>query len=184
MDLNLIITQLRQRCTTFDSRIAGAAQFKPIAEGTAMALPAAYVIPLDDNPEENRSPSGYQQKLKDGFAVVMVISNTVDVRGQDAKTSVDALRAEIWKALLAWQPTPDYDGVVYDGGNLLLMDRAYLYYQLEFSALTEISFEDTWQSVRDDELPFIEGVNINTDIQNPIPDGVMENAVKIDLPDH
>ena len=52
MKLAPIIATLRARCPEFQSRVAGAAQFKDLPEVGKMKLPAAYVVPGDDSPGE------------------------------------------------------------------------------------------------------------------------------------
>ncbi|QBH98414.1 hypothetical protein EKN56_19675 [Limnobaculum zhutongyuii] len=146
MKLSLIIAALRLRCPVFESRVSGAAEFKPLPDTAKMKLPAAYVIPLDDNAEDNKSQTDYWQNITDGFAVIVIIDNQSDERGQ--KSSHDAvhdIRNELWKALLGWQVDDCYDPIQYDGGNLLDMNRSMLYYQFEFSARREISAEETRQ---------------------------------------
>lgn len=159
MKISPIIEALRQRCPTFAGRVAGASEFKPLPETAKMDVPAAYVIPLDDDPDEQRSQTDYWQTVTDAFAVVVLLANTADERGQRAVDQVDDIRAELWKALLGWQPTPDYNGITYEGGSLLDMDRARLYYQFEFSASFEIQEEATRQWDDLEQLPAFGGVD-------------------------
>jgi hypothetical protein len=188
MQLSLIITQLRTYCTSFSSRVGGAAEWNVIPDVTALTFPCAYVIPLDDNPGTQRSQNGYRQEIRDGFAVIIRIANTADERGQAASDTVRTLRAEIWKALLGFQPSTAYGAIEYEGGNLLQINRAVLDYQLEFSASMEIDESDTWLAVRDTALPEFTGVTIQVDpidtfadpnLQQPGPDGRIEFTVDI-----
>lgn len=189
MQLSLIITQLRAYCPSFSSRVGGAAEWNVIPDATALTFPCAYVVPLDDNPAGQRSQNGYRQEVRDGFAVIVRIANTADERGQAAVDSVRTLRAEIWKALLGWQPSTAYAAIEYEGGNLLQINRAVLDYQLEFSASMELDESDTWLSVRDAALPDLEGVTINVDpidpfadpnLEQPGPDGRIEFVTTIE----
>jgi len=188
MNLGTIITQLRTYCPTFVNRVAGAAEFQVIPDGSALAVPCAYVLPLDDNPGQQRSANGYRQQLRDAFAVVVRVSNTGDERGQSAMTTVYTLRAEIFKALLAWQPSATYAAIEYDGGNLLQMNRAVLDYQLEFSAAMELDETDTWLEPRDAALDAYIGATIEVDamdpfadpnLQQPGPDGRIEFTLDV-----
>lgn len=158
MRMSVVIERLRAGCPSFKGRVAGASEFKPLPETAKMAVPSAYVMPLDDDAGEQRSQTDYYQLVTDGFAVVVVIANTADERGQHAVDHVHDLRREIWRALLGWQPTPDYNPVTYEGGALVEMDRARLYYQFEFSASFEIGEEDTRQWDELEALPEFEGV--------------------------
>jgi len=180
MQLDPIIEALRARCPVFATRVAGAAQFRQLEESTQLPLPSAFVIPLDDNPSESRAQNSVRQLLEDGFAVVVAVSNTPDEKGQSATASIDALRTALWAALLGWQPAERYDGIVYQGGQLLRLDRARLWYQFEFSAAMEIGPEDGWQETELATLPHFDGGTVQIDaidpsdpnvVQTPAPDG-------------
>lgn len=195
MNLDTVVQALRLRCPSFSGRIAGAAQFKALPEAAALAVPAGFVIPLDDAVEPNRSQNGYRQPVRDSFAVVVALSNTADERGQAAANTVHTLRAELWKALLGWQPEADYDGIVYEGGQLLAMDRARLWYQFEFSAGFEIGSDDignveTWQAQELAALPMLEEIKFTLDAYDPAdpnvaphgPDGRPEAEAVVTIP--
>ena len=163
MQLELIIAALKQRCPSFADRVAGAANFKVLPETAKLAVPSAFVLPVDDSPDANEQENGTFQRLRDTFAVVVAISNTADERGQIARRSVHALRSELWAALLGWEPhavgeVSEYDGVVYEGGTLLHLDRSRLWYQFEFSAEMQITDEDGWQQSELAQNPHFDGV--------------------------
>lgn len=182
MQLEIIIQALRERCPSFGNRVAGAAQFKILPEAAALPVPCAYVIPLDDNPGDFSTQNSVRQDLDDAFAVVVAISNTADERGQGAAHSMHSIRAELWAALLGWQPAEDYDVCKYEGGQLLSLDRARLWYQFEFSARFTIGPADGWQDRALVGLPHFDGINFRADfvepadpnIANPGPDGRIE----------
>ncbi len=54
MKLTPVIAALRARCPYFENRVAGAAQFK-ICRRSEAETPAAYVVPGDDSPGENKA---------------------------------------------------------------------------------------------------------------------------------
>lgn len=195
MKLNLLIQALRQRCPSFSNRVAGAAEFKRLPENSTLPVPAAFVIPLDDEPEINRSQTGYRQIIRDVFAVVVVLSNVADERGQAAGTALHDIRAELFRALLGWNPEPEYDCIEYEGGQLLGMDRSRLFYQFEFGADFEIGSDDvgtpeTWQTLELAELGGFEEAKIDIDcidpadpnLQSPGPDGRIEASFVVDVP--
>lgn len=195
MKLNLLIQALRQRCPSFQNRVAGAAEFKRLPENSTLPVPAAFVIPLDDEPEINRSQTGYRQIIRDVFAVVVVLSNVADERGQAAGTALHDIRAELFRALLGWNPEPEYDGIEYEGGQLLGMDRSRLFYQFEFGADFEIGSDDvgtpeTWQTLELAELGGFEEAKIDIDcidpsdpnLQSPGPDGRIEASFVVNVP--
>ncbi|HDD9338157.1 TPA: hypothetical protein PBQ27_005157, partial [Escherichia coli] len=105
MKLTPVIAALRAHCPYFENRVAGAAQFKNLPEVGKLKLPAAYVVPGDDSPGENKSQTDYWQELKEGFSVVVILSNGRDERGQFASYDVvDDVRQMLFKALLGWNP--------------------------------------------------------------------------------
>ncbi|CNF16163.1 Uncharacterised protein [Yersinia rohdei] len=182
MKLSLVIAALRLRCPSFEERVSGAAEYKPIPDTSKMKLPSAWVIPLDDNVGEQKSKTDYWQDLTDGFAVIVVLDNTPDQRGQKAAfDAVDSIRAELFKALLGWEPESCYDPIQYDGGNLLDMNRAHLYYQYDFSATRDIRVEDTHQWDDLQQLEELERIMVDVDFMTP--DGTIEHKLNIPLND-
>lgn len=187
MQLEPIIAALRARCPTFSNRVAGAADFKPLPETASLAVPCAFVIPLDDNPQESMAMNSVRQVLKDSFAVVVAISNTADEKGQGSAASVHTYRAALWAALLGWRPDLRYDGITYEGGQLLSLDRARIWYQFEFGALMEIEPSDGWQEIELGQLPHFDGATIKVDAidpadpnkANPVLDGRFEAGIVI-----
>lgn len=176
MQIEWIIAALRARCPTLSGRVAGAAQFKMLPESAALAVPCAYVIPLDDNPQDAKSDNGIRQELTDSFAVIVALSNTVDERGQAAAIGVHAMRRELWRAVLGWRPvdtpagdtsTSEYGGIRYEGGQALGLDRARLWYQFEFGAPMEIGPEDGYQETELGNLPGFDGFTIQIDVSSP-----------------
>ncbi|MCC7005071.1 MAG: hypothetical protein IT497_00325 [Ottowia sp.] len=170
MNLNIIIAELRKRCPLFEQRVGGAAEFSPLPEGANLVVPAAYVIPLDDEVGPPSSGQGYRQTLTEGFTVVVALSNKADERGQSARTMLDQVRAALWRVLLGWSPAPEYSELVYEGGNLMLMDRARLYFGFEFSTQTQITTADTRQGQDIDRLEPVSAVALNVDAIEPMAD--------------
>lgn len=187
MQLEIVIEALRERCPSFANRIAGAAQFKMLPEAANLPVPCAYVIPLDDNPEGSIAQNSIRQLLKDSFAVVVAVSNVADEKGQGSAGIIHALRAELWAALLGWRPEERYDGINYDGGQALALDRARFWYQFEFGAYMEIDPDDGWQETGIGLLGHFDGATIKVDAidpadpnkANPVLDGRYESGVVI-----
>lgn len=192
MNLDTVIAHLRTYCPSFVGRVAGAARFKRMDETVNLPVPAAYVIPLDDNPGDRMSLNDVRQPLVESFAVIVAISNATDERGQaSVNTAHDSIRAELWKALLGWQPdnlgsASRYRGIEYQGGNLLDLDRSRLWYQYDFGAEMEITPEDGWQGIELAALPHFDGLTVNVDdidpaadpnVSYPGPDGRIEHTV-------
>ncbi|HGM7717257.1 TPA: hypothetical protein ACKQJM_004812 [Serratia marcescens] len=182
MKLTRIIAALRARCPRFENRVGGAAQFKAIPDVGKLLLPAAYVVPADDTPSEQKSQTDYWQDLTEGFSVIVVLSNGRDERGQWASyDAVHDVRAEVWKALLGWEPDPDAGPICYAGGTVLDLNRAELYYQFDFTVDREITEEDTRQQDDLDALDEFKTLSIDVDYIDPGagPDGKIEHHTEI-----
>ena len=186
MDLNLVINQLRTYAPSFGgSRVAGAAQFKLVSENTNLPTPCCYVIPLGDQPEASMSQNSVRQKLTDSFAVVVCIDNAADERGQASAISVETIKRELWKALLGWRSTLEYNGIAYEGGSLQSLNRAQLWHQFEFGADMDIGPEDGWEEGALERLPNFNTAHFNVDVIEPIaqpapgPDGRVEFQVHL-----
>ncbi|WP_241165362.1 phage tail terminator protein, partial [Escherichia coli] len=161
------------RCPYFENRVAGAAQFKNLPEVGKLRLPAAYVVPGDDSPGENKSQTDYWQELKEGFSVVVILSNGRDERGQFASYDVvDDVRQMLFKALLGWNPT------------LLDLNRHELIYQFDFSVISELTEDDTRQQDDLNSLDELQTLAIDVDYLEPGngPDGDIEHHTEITLP--
>jgi len=181
MKLSLIIDQIKTNAPTFESRVAGAAEYAGLREASNLVVPAAYVVPLDDAAELNRSQTGYQQRINDNFGVVCVVSNLVDERGQSATDALDTLRSELWAALLGWEPGVDYDRISYGGGALLALDRQRLDYQFEFNSQLSIDTTATWQGADIATSPAFSSIKIDLDHKEYPPDGVIDHTLTIPI---
>ncbi|OCG24729.1 hypothetical protein A9G11_03485 [Gilliamella sp. wkB108] len=145
MKLSNIVKTLRQSSPSFEGRIGGAAEFSAIKDATFLKLPAAYVVPLDDRAEDNKSQTDYWQDVTEGFGVIVVLK-PLDERGQhEAYDIVEDIKVELWRALLGLEVSPSHHPIQYDGGDLLDLDRGRIFYQFNFSAVREVGFEDTRQ---------------------------------------
>ncbi|HFI3042877.1 TPA: hypothetical protein ACGP0M_003536 [Escherichia coli] len=185
MKLTPVIAALRARCPYFENRVAGAAQFKNLPEVGKLRLPAAYVVPGDDSPGENKSQTDYWQELKEGFSVVVILSNGRDERGQFASYDVvDDVRQMLFKALLGWNPEACGNPITYDGGTLLDLDRHELIYQFDFSVISELTEDDTRQQDDLNSLDELRTLAIDVDYLDPGngPDGDIEHHTEITLP--
>src|SRR5262245_39524837 len=116
MNLDTVILQIRSYAThtgtpIFADRVAGAAQFDALPQVSNLPLPAAYVLPLAEQPKEPASKNGYRQAVRDQIAVVVVLDTKPDERGQSAAQQLQAVRRALFQALLGWQPGEDYDAM-------------------------------------------------------------------------
>lgn len=181
MKLDPIINEIKARCPTFGGRVAGAAEYANLRNRSNMTVPAAYVVPLDDNATGQSSSTGYRQTVTDGFSVIVVITNQADERGQTATNQLHDLRAELWAGLLGYE-LEDYDEIVYSGGNLLHVDRARLDYQFDFSADFYIDISDTRKGADQNSLPAFKSVKIDLDHKDLPPDGTVDHTLDVSVP--
>lgn len=163
--LDEVIAALRDRCPTFAKRVAGAAEFNALSENAKLAVPAAYVLPLDDKPGDANTNAGFRQTLRDSFGVVVALDNQADQRGQKATSdAVRVIRPELFRALLGWDPDDDHGPITYEGGQLQDMNRSVLWYRFEFGADTVIEQADTYAGKVIDDAPALETVTITLDV--------------------
>ncbi|PQA78688.1 hypothetical protein [Rhodoferax sp. TS-BS-61-7] len=167
MELEPIIEALRTRLPVFGNRVGGAVQFKALGEKSTLQSPCAYVIPLDDNASERKAGNTARQEITDGFAVVVVMSNKPDEKGQGSALNAHNMRTLLWAALLGWCPSEEYDPIVYEGGQLMKLDRAEMWFQYEFSAMTEITDADGWRNTELNGLPHFDGLDVQLDAIEP-----------------
>lgn len=180
---------VKSRCPSFENRVTVSAAFQVLEDAGKLTLPAAYVVLMDDEAGTNQSDNGYQQLVSDTFAVVVVLSNAVDELGKATIGQILPYRKELCKALLSWKPDAEHGPIVYEGGQLLAIDRGHVYYQYEFSAETEFTEADTYQATHNAALPELQSVHINIDTINPHdpnlaatgPDGRVEVAAQIEI---
>ena len=149
MNLDTVIIQLKTYAPLFDKRVAGGAEWDLTQDQVWLDPPAAYVIPLEDEVEPNREQTGIQQIVREIIAVVVVMDNSADRRGQTAVTSmVSTMRAQIWGALLGWRPPGENcepPGFTYLRANYLRSDRSRLIWQFEMSLAITITEHDGFQ---------------------------------------
>ena len=185
MKLSPIIEELRTQCSAFEDRVFGVAEFAQIAESTAPEdLPAAYVIPLTETPFEPVATTRYKQTVEFTYAVVLVVSNTIDEQGLNAWERADDLKKSVFHAILGQD---DYesgrDWIQYEGASVASLDRAALMVQLEFSMNYDIDDTDTRHGGDIDRLGRFLRMYGDIDVigKDGRPDGNIEAKFHIDL---
>ena len=105
------------------------------------------MVPLAEEASGNESRVAYQQTVTNTFAVIVLVSNACDERGQKAFDSIEGLKLEIFRGLLSWrqEPADEFGEIVYSGGQVIYLDDARLAFQFEFSFETYLDLSDTWQ---------------------------------------
>ena len=69
--------------------------------------------------------------------MIVCVANTSDERGQTAADRIDDLRAQILTALIGFDADGLYSRIEYLGGDFVDLDRARLWWQLDFAAVTQ-----------------------------------------------
>lgn len=200
MKLKPIIRQLRLYCPSFNRRVFGGLDWDPTKESVRTELPAAYVVYVGDEAEPSDIQNGIRQQVRDSIDVNVEIFNA-DERGQSATDLLHDLRAELWRALVGFEPGSDGTPLQYDDGQLLLINRSKAVYRFRFYTTftigrTEARYgepvapPETWLEVVQDGLVPFEGVDIDVDFIDPMrdpnlstsgPDGRIEIKVREDL---
>ena len=90
MILDATIQQLRAYCPPFAGRVAGVADFRLGLQNynATMLLPAAYVVPLDQESDGNSAMVGLYQFVRKTLGVVVELDARADRRGQDPAMSL------------------------------------------------------------------------------------------------
>ena len=153
MDISLVIAQLRQFCPALQGRVGGAGDFETGVETVIQitdpktgkfAYPTAVVIPLEDEPGSNDLLDGNIQTVIETIGVIVEFDASADRRGQTAVSQVEAMKYQIFGALLNWNIDPERGarGLYYAGGELLTFDRARLFWMYRMSFDATISDAD------------------------------------------
>lgn len=187
MKLNPLVAHLRQACPSFAGRVTGGIDWDAVVESAQLPLPAAYVIATADAAAPNKAQNMVIQDITDQFNVVIVL-DTSDERGQTDNDLLHDMRAELWRALVGFIPSPDYSPIEYGKGALLHISRARVVYQFTFFSEFQLGRNrsdqpaETWQEFELDGLPGFSGATVNMDcidpadpnLQHPGPDGRIE----------
>ena len=153
MNISLVIEQLRQFCPRLQGRVGGAADFETGVETVIQitdpktgkfVYPTAVVIPLEDEPGSNDLLDGNIQTVIETIGVIVEFDASADRRGQAAVSQVEAMKYQIFRALLNWNIDPERGarGLYYAGGELLTFDRARLFWMYRMSFDATISDAD------------------------------------------
>ena len=158
MIIDATIQQLRTYCPLLGGRVAGTADFRQGLENynAALAQPAGYVVPLDQDSDGNTVMIGLIQVVTKRIGVIVEFDARADRRGQWPTMNYDLMEAGIMAAILNWRPvecrTLNQQGFWFHGGRFLDLDRARLFYQWEFALNWQITDDDGWH---DPDYPLV-----------------------------
>lgn len=181
MNIDQVIAQLREHAPLFAGNVAGAAQYtKAAADQVWLPMPAAYVIPINDEAAPNTMQGGSLiQIVRETIGIIVVLDNSADRRGQAAATNaVNEARQALFGALLNWRMDlkRNAQGFAYERGALLpdSFTRAWLAWQFDFTIATQITDRDGVQITGNPLVRFAGAVTPN--------DGAGEKLFEIDFP--
>lgn len=196
MKVSDLVAHLRRWCPSFGPRVAGGIEWDAVSSSVRLDGLQAHVI-LGDDRAEGSAENVVVQDLDETFEVCVVIPNPPgDERGVTAGDLVNALRAELCRALVGWSPAEHYDPIQYQGRELLVINRARTVYRFTFVTGCRIGRNaadqppETWQELEVDGLPELEGIDFNVDFIDPMvdpnlaaagPDGRIELTLREDL---
>lgn len=99
--------------------IGGAAGYER-ARAEVRRVPAAFAIPLRENPGPNRyAGCKVGHRVASQFAIVILARDIAHDGGVKAVTEMEACRAEVHAATLNWEPAPEFEACIYIGGLLV-----------------------------------------------------------------
>lgn len=130
MLLALVINRLRDRVTALRS-IAGAADLRT-AQSELKRAPAAWVFLAAERAGANETVQVVSQRVAATFGVLLAVQNVSDAHGAAARDDLEAVRANVRTALLAWPPDADHEPCVFRTGRLLAFGDQVLWWVDEY----------------------------------------------------
>jgi hypothetical protein len=140
MKLRPIVLILRLANTRFENRIAGAAE---LADATRNTLNAemAFVVQTGETITENTQAIGIDQRMTEVFSVIVALKNDTTQKDKTGVIAYDTLfdvRSQLFDALLGLELSDEENlcvlsPVSYAGGSVVDINRAWLWYQFNFS---------------------------------------------------
>lgn len=185
MKLKPIIEELRANCPGFCQRVYGIGSFAQLNESVSTEeLPAAFVLPVSEEPEEPAAQTRYRQTVRFKFAVIVMVSNTEDEQGLSAWEAADDLKQEVFGAILgADDVRAGKDWIEFEGLEVAEIKRAALTLQLDFSCEYKIDDQQTRHGGDIERLGRFLRMYTDVDViaEKGHPDGRIEAKVLIDM---
>ena len=144
MQIGPVALKIRLAETRFGNNVFGAAELAMALEYT-LKQDCAFVVQVSETATNNNLDGGISQVISEKFAVMVALNNGESEKGKTGVIAFDKLaeaRAQIFKAILGWQITGAESLVEYAGGKVAGINRAYLWYQFEFTVDTRIDDDD------------------------------------------
>lgn len=186
MNVQTTIKAIRDYCPSFNNRVYGCSEFArlDLESLNPGGLPSAYVFTLAEAPSEpQRSQNSYYQDIIATVAVVLLVDNSSDRRGQASTDNAEDLKSEIFKAILGWSPTSDkFQIYEYQNYSILRITPSVIAIQLEFQCVYTITELDTRQYVDLCDLSELTKMHADIDVirdNTKAPDGHIEASFEV-----
>lgn len=190
MDINAVVTHLREHCPLFSRRVGAGLDLDAVLEGLELPVPSASAIFAGDDAEPNRLQTGVMQDVVDELHILAIVAN-VDEPGQAAVATVSQVRAELLRALAGWCPGERYEPLEYRGSDVVKVDRARAYYLFRFVTAWQLGGPvlsvgegaETWPEVELPGLAELRSMSGGVDFINPGngPDGRIEHEFRVEF---
>ena len=131
MQLAPIHARIKANCPAL-RQVGGAADFSALPGVGPQAVPAAFLVLLDENAGSNQLDTGISQRVDVRFGVILAVRNLHDGVGAAAIDDLETLRRAIKNALLGWRPPGADDVCIYGGGRVLELSEQILWWQDDF----------------------------------------------------
>ena len=109
--------------------IGGAAEFQAAAEANPAAVPAAFVITLDESAGPSLVVPVVEQRVAVNVGIVLVVRNVSDATGAASQVDMEALRAKVKAKLLGWSPADGCDALERSRSHLLAFKQGHMWWQ-------------------------------------------------------
>ena len=120
----------RIKSTVPELKLVGEAQdFQSAVESKPKAVPACFVIPMQETPEPNSFSGGMCQRVKSAVGLVFVVKNLADDKGIAARGDLEALRKKVKDQVYGWQANPELDPFERGNSHLLAFVDGYVWWQ-------------------------------------------------------
>lgn len=137
-----IILRIRAAGTRFGQMVAGAAELDTVRRSTSVRHDMAFVVPLDDKPENGKQDGSVTQEILEKFAVVVILQNDTSLGEKFGFLAFDAIhdvRSELFRAILGRRYHTGTSLIEYAGGQLLPLNPSYLWYQFDFQYASRLA---------------------------------------------
>lgn len=109
--------------------VGGAVDLQAAAEEEPTITPAAFVIPLEENPGANELGNFVMQRVAVAVGVVLVVRNLTDTKGAAATVDMEALRQSTKAVLLGFAPNDACDPLERGQSALLAFKEGHMWWQ-------------------------------------------------------